>query len=83
LSFSGSRFSKNLRSISRLFGVPIFIRQGQDANGDQCPGRDFRHQKAQRLEFSGHFRRTIWARDYRLRPDAKDPAFLLQELSQS
>jgi hypothetical protein len=26
--------------------------EGQDANGDQPSGRDFRHQEAQRLEFS-------------------------------
>ena len=35
--------------------------QGQDANGDQCRGRDFRHQEAERLEFSGHFGRATLA----------------------
>jgi hypothetical protein len=57
--------------------------QGQDANGDQRRGRDFRHQNAQRLEFSGHFRRTTLARDYRFGRMPKDPAFRLQELAQS
>ena len=35
--------------------------QGQDANGDQRRGRDFRHQNTQRLEFSRHFRRAMLA----------------------
>jgi len=40
-------------------------------------------QNAQRLEFSGHFRRTTLARDYRFGRMRKDPAFRLQELAQS
>ena len=51
--------------------------QGQDANGDQCPGRDFRHQNAQRLEFSDHFGRAMLA------TDTKGPTRCLQELAQS
>ena len=49
--------------------------QGQDAKGDQRRGRDFRHQNAQRLEFSGHFRRTTLARDYRFGRMPKIPRF--------
>lgn len=51
--------------------------QGQDANGDQCRGRDFRHQNAQRLEFSDHFGRATLA----IAP--KVPPRCLQELAQS
>jgi hypothetical protein len=40
--------------------------QGQDANGDQLSGRDFRHQEAQRLEFSCRVTQAN-----RFRPDAK------------
>jgi hypothetical protein len=60
--------------------------QGQDANGDQRRGRDFRHQNAQRLEFSAisvvqHWPRT---RGHRLLPDSKRALRLrLQELAQS
>ncbi len=37
--------------------------QGQEAKGDHCRGRDFRHQEAQGLEFGGHFGRPTLARD--------------------
>jgi hypothetical protein len=60
--------------------------QGQDANGDQRRGRDFRHQNAQPLEFSGHFGRAMLATDTKgtlLVPGAKGPACCLQELAQS
>ena len=60
--------------------------QGQDANGDQPRGRDFRHQNAQRLEFSDHFGRAMLATDTKgtlLVPGAKGPACCLQELAQS
>jgi hypothetical protein len=60
--------------------------QGQDANGDQCPGRDFRHQNAQRLEFSDHFGRAMLATDTKgtlLVRGAKGPGCCLQELAQS
>jgi hypothetical protein len=33
--------------------------QGQDANGDQRLGRDFRHQNAQRLEFTANWSRNV------------------------
>jgi len=60
--------------------------QGQDANGDQRRGRDFRHQNAQRLEFSDHFRRAMLATDTKgtlLVRGAKGPGCCLQELAQS
>ena len=60
--------------------------QGQDAKGDQCRGRDFRHQKAQRLEFSDHLGHGMLATDTKgtlLVRGAKAPARYLQELAQS
>ncbi len=51
--------------------------QGQDANGDQRRGRDFRHQNAPRLEFSDHFGRAMLA------TGTKGPTRCLQELAQS
>jgi hypothetical protein len=60
--------------------------QGQDAKGDQRRGRDFRHQNAQPLEFSGHFGRAMLATDTEgtlLVPGAKGPACCLQELAQT
>jgi hypothetical protein len=60
--------------------------QGQDANGDLCRGRDFRHQNAQRLEFTAILVAQRWqrAQRHRFRPDAKrSPALGLQELAQS
>ena len=60
--------------------------QNQDANGDQRRGRDFRHQDAQRLEFSDHFGRAMLATDTEgtlLVRGAKGPTRCLQELAQS
>jgi hypothetical protein len=51
--------------------------QGQDANGDQPRGRDFRHQNAQRLEFSDHFGRAMLA------TGIKGPTRCLQELARN
>ena len=60
--------------------------RGQDAKGDQRRGRDFRHQNAQRLAFSGHFGRAMLATGIKgtlLVPGAKGPACCLQELAQT
>ena len=60
--------------------------QGQDANDDQCLGRDFRHQNAQRLEFTA---KSVVQRCQRAQKTSFSPRcqkifpFLLQELAQS